>query len=88
MSRRPQASLDELTVPKDTLDLPPPPSTPAVLYGGKMKTYAHTLSLRLTSDQYAKLRRHAIRHETTTGDRLSHQAIIEAALDEWLKRNS
>lgn len=92
MSRRPQASLDDLTVPKDTLDLPSPlpspPSTPPVLYGGKMKTYAHTLSLRLTSDAYAQLRRHAIRHETTTGDRLSHQSIIESALDEWLKRNA
>lgn len=86
-NRRPHASLDDLTVPKDKLDLPAPPSTPAVLYGGKMKTYAHTLSLRLTSDHYAALRQHAIRHETKTGDRLSHQAIIESALTEWLKRN-
>lgn len=90
MIRRPQGSLDDLTVPKDAPEPPPapvPPVTSPVLYGGKMKTYAHTLSLRLTSKQYETLRRHAIRHETRTGERLTHQSIIESALLEWLRRN-
>lgn len=50
------------------------------------RAYAHTLSLRLTSDQYRRLRRYVASAEESTGQRLTHQAIIETALAEWLDR--
>ena len=42
--------------------------------------YVHTLSLRLTGDQYRQLRRFVIGHEERTDQRITHQAVLEAAL--------
>lgn len=78
---RPKADLSNLAVPKagpDSLPLPAP--------GQATKAYAHTLSLRLTADQYRRLRRFVAAEEDRTGRRLTHQAIIEAALGEYLDR--
>jgi hypothetical protein len=50
------------------------------------KAYAHTLSLRLSATQYRRLRRYVAAQEDQTGRRLTHQAIIEAALSEYLDR--
>ena len=50
------------------------------------KAYAHTLSLRLSAVQYRRLRRYVAVQEDQTGRRLTHQAIIEAALSEYLDR--
>ncbi len=83
---RPKADLGHLVMPKDTA-----PATGA--HGGAEPTtaaakgYAHTLSLRLTSEQYRRLRRHVAVAEERTSRRLTHQAVIEAALGEYLARN-
>lgn len=89
MARRPNASLDALTVPK-TEPAAPPPAAPApaqAVHGTKMRDYAKTLSLRLTADQYERLRGYVRDQEAQTRQRISHQAIIETALSEWLDRN-
>lgn len=90
MARRPNADLDALTVPKNEAAPPAPPAAPvpvSPIATGKMKSYAHTLSLRLTAEQYGRLRGYVIAQETATGQRFAHQTIIEAALSEWLDRN-
>ena len=48
------------------------------------RAYTHTLSLRLTDDQYRRLRRYVIGHEDRTGQRMTHQAVLEAALADYL----
>ena len=48
--------------------------------------YVHTLSLRLTADQYRRLRRFVTGHEDRTGRRVTHQAVLEAALADYLSR--
>ena len=50
------------------------------------KAYAHTLSLRLTAEQYRRLRRYVADQEEKTGRRVTHQAIIEEALAEYLTK--
>ena len=82
---RPKADLADLVVPKDAAPTAvrgaeQPPATAAG------KGYAHTLSLRLTAEQYRRLRRHVAGVEDRTGRRLTHQAVIEAALGEYLDR--
>ena len=79
MTTKPKAGLDALTLPKDS----EPETVPR---GAMAKGYAHTLSLRLTSDQYRRLRRFVASEEEKTGLRLTHQSLIEAALGEWLDR--
>jgi hypothetical protein len=80
MAKRPD--LDALIVPKGTEATQ---STTAPAEGGA-KGYAHTLSLRLTADQYRRLRRYVADQEEKTGKRATHQAIIETALDEYLTK--
>jgi hypothetical protein len=48
--------------------------------------HLHTLSLRLDERLYRGLRRFVIRHEDETGRRLTHQAVLETALAEYLER--
>jgi hypothetical protein len=82
---RPKADLDSLAVPKATdasTHVAAPSDAPAP------KGYAHTLSLRLTADQYRRLRRYVADQEDKTGKRTTHQAIIETALDEYLTGRS
>jgi hypothetical protein len=45
------------------------------------------LSVRLDDEQYRRLRRFVTRHEDQTGQRVTHQAILEVALAEYLERN-
>lgn len=52
------------------------------------KNYAHTLSLRLTAEQYRRLRRYAARVEDEGQGRVTHQSVIETALGEYLDRQS
>jgi hypothetical protein len=80
MAKRPD--LDALIVPKGG---EPPASTVAPADGGQ-KGYAHTLSLRLTAEQYRRLRRFVAGQEEKTGKRATHQTIIETALDEYLTK--
>jgi hypothetical protein len=80
MAKRPD--LDALIVPKGT---DPTQSAIAPPDGGA-KGYAHTLSLRLTADQYRRLRRYVADQEEKTGKRATHQAIIEVALDDYLTK--
>lgn len=51
------------------------------------RAYVHTLSLRLTGEQYRRLRRFVTGHEDRTGQRITHQAVLEAALADYLDRN-
>jgi hypothetical protein len=51
------------------------------------RAYAHTLSLRLTAEQYRQLRRFVTDHENRTDQRLTHQAVLEAALADYLSKN-
>jgi hypothetical protein len=79
MAKRPD--LDALMVPKgDTTPAPAPPDDTAP------KGYAHTLSLRLTAEQYRRLRRFVADQEDKTSKRMTHQAIIEAALADYLEK--
>jgi hypothetical protein len=50
--------------------------------------YVHTLSLRLTGEQYRRLRRFVTGHEDRTGQRITHQAVLEAALGDYLDRQN
>ena len=47
----------------------------------------HALSVRLDHAQYRRLRRFATGHEARTGQRITHQAILEVALAEYLERH-
>ena len=96
MPPRPKASLDDLTVPKGTEPAPaspssepaPAPSQQAAAPAGAIsaKNYAHTLSLRLTAEQYRRLRRYVARREDEGHGRVTHQSVIETALSEYLER--
>ena len=92
MPPRPKASLDDLTVPKGAGPAPPrgdgpaPAGPPAGATG--LKNYAHTLSLRLTAEQYRRLRRYVARVEDEGRGRLTHQSVIETALGEYLDRQA
>lgn len=50
------------------------------------RAYVHTLSLRLTGEQYRQLRRFVTGHEDRTGQRITHQAVLEAALADYLDK--
>lgn len=52
------------------------------------QAYVHTLSLRLTAAQYRRLRRFVTGHEDRTGQRVTHQAVLEAALADYLDRQN
>jgi hypothetical protein len=80
MAKRPD--LDALIVPKGG----EPPSSAAPPVDGSQKGYAHTLSLRLTAEQYRRLRRFVASQEEKTGKRATHQTIIETALDDYLTK--
>jgi hypothetical protein len=55
---------------------------------GERHAYVHTLSLRLTADQYRRLRRFVTGHEERTNERITHQAVLQAALGDYLGRQS
>jgi hypothetical protein len=81
MAKRPD--LGALIVPKGTEAA----QSATVAADGGTKGYAHTLSLRLTADQYRRLRRYVADQEEKTGKRATHQAIIETALDDYLTKS-
>lgn len=81
---RPTATLDSLTVPKGEGAHPSRPPAPEPERATPGKAYAHTLSLRLTAEQYRRLRRYVAKTEDETGERVTHQAIIEGALTRFL----
>ena len=85
MASRPKGSLDDLAVPKAGEPPTAPPPTPTPPAPGQ-KNYAHTLSLRLTADQYRRLRRYVARVEDEGHGRVTHQSVIETALAEYLER--
>lgn len=64
----------------------PAPSVAVPVGTPGMKNYAHTLSLRLTAEQYRRLRRYAARVEDEGHGRVTHQSVIEAALAEYLDK--
>lgn len=82
MAKRPD--LDSLVVPKG--GEPTPGEQPEAGEAAASKAYAHTLSLRLTAEQYRRLRRFVADQEDRTGQRITHQAIIETALSEHLAK--
>lgn len=77
MAKRPD--LDSLVVPKGD-------EAPAAASEAGSKSYAHTLSFRLTAEGYRRLRRFVADQEDRTGQRITHQALIEAALDAHLTK--
>ena len=46
-----------------------------------------SVSFRLDDEQYRRLRRFVASYEDQTGQRITHQAILEIALAEYLERN-
>ncbi len=71
---RPKGDLASLSVPKGD-------ALPAELHTAKKaKAYEHSLSLRLTAEDYRDLRRYTAEQEERTGNRLTHQALIEGLL--------
>lgn len=62
----------------------PSPAAPAG--ATSLKNYAHTLSLRLTAEQYRRLRRYVAKVEDEGHGRVTHQSVIETALGEYLDR--
>lgn len=81
MVRRPRDYPEALAVPKRQDE----PSTPAA--ADDRAPYGHTLSMRLPMDQYRRLRRWAAAEEERTGRRITHQAVFEAALAEFLDKH-
>ena len=63
------------------------PSGNAILTGSEKRAYVHTLSLRLTSEQYRRLRKFVTTHEDKTDRRITHQAVLETALADYLDRH-
>ena len=61
---------------------------PTGLQGLEKHAYIHTLSLRLTGEHYRRLRRFVTGYEERTGQRITHQAVLEAALSEYLDRHN
>jgi hypothetical protein len=87
---RPKSDLSALTVAKGsdepTAPISPAASTALSLIGEPPRVYAHTLSLRLTNEEYRRLRRFVARIEEDRSVRLTHQAIITAALAAFLDK--
>jgi hypothetical protein len=54
----------------------------------KKRREGHGLSMYLNDVLYGQLRRFVVSHEVQTGQRLTHQAILEIALAEYLERNA
>jgi hypothetical protein len=54
---------------------------------GKKRAELRALSVRLDGAQYRRLRRFVTNHEDRTSQRITHQAILEIALAEYLERN-
>jgi hypothetical protein len=52
------------------------------------KIYPHCLSLRLSSEQYRRLRRFVRSFEDQTGQLRMQQAVLKAALEEYFDRNA
>ncbi len=52
----------------------------------KTSAHTHTLSLKLTEDAYRQLRRFAVTLEERTFERITHQKVLETALQEYLGR--
>jgi hypothetical protein len=52
----------------------------------KKRGDVHALSVRLDHEQYRRLRRFVTSHEDVTGRRVTHQAVLEIALSEYLER--
>jgi len=48
--------------------------------------HVHTLSLRLSDQDYRRLRRFVAVEEDKSGRRLTHQAVLETALRQFLER--
>jgi hypothetical protein len=81
MVRRPKADLGAITVPKDT----PSPSDPVHAdQSSGLRGHQHTLSLRLTTDDYRALRRYVVDEEERTGRRITHQSVLESLLRSFL----
>ena len=59
----------------------------SALPGLEKRAYVHTLSLRLTSEQYRRLRKFVTTHEDRTDQRVTHHAVLEAALADYLDRH-
>jgi len=79
---KPRADLDALAVPKDA-----GPSSPvAPRAGDAPRNYSHTLSCRMTTEGYRRLRRYVADQEMETGRRVTHQGVIETALAEFFAR--
>ena len=53
----------------------------------KQRGEFRALSVRLENDRYRRLRRFVTSHENRTSQRVTHQAIFEIALAEYLERN-
>lgn len=51
------------------------------------RAYAHTLSMRMSAEQYRRLRLFVVRYEDRTGRKITHQALMEKAVSEYLDRN-
>jgi len=75
-----EADIATLVIPKD--DAPAPASTAG---GGQpLKAYMHTISLRQTNADYRRLARFCADESDRTGQRVTKQTVIEAALARYL----
>ena len=54
----------------------------------KKRREGYALSVRIDDALYWRLRRLVTSHEVQTGKRVTHQAILEIALAEYLERNA
>ncbi len=81
---RPKSDLDAITVPKGA-------DEPARTFGADLpgqKGYAHTLSLRLSAEDYRGLRRYVADQEEKTGKRTTHQSLLEGLLRSFLAEHA
>jgi hypothetical protein len=47
----------------------------------------HVMTIRVPAERYRRLRQFAIKQEQKSGERITHQAIMDTALVEYLDRN-
>lgn len=76
--RRPKSDLDDLAMPKEEA-----PAAPA----RASRTYSRSLTVRLTEEDYGRLRRYTVSAPAGSSGRVTHQSVIEMALREWLDRH-
>ena len=81
-AEQPSEPAPRTSAPPSTVEAPTSPTTPSAQHLPGRKPRSVSMTLRLAEDDYERLRRHAF------DSRLSHQALLETALMEYLDKHA